>query len=948
MPQIVTPPPSYAGRTPMPEPMPTRIQRFEVRELLGSGGMGTVFRAFDPQLQRDVAVKLLSEPSGSLTARLSPQDTLDLRAAGRASQDDLLREARMMAQLSHPNVLPVYEVGLADRSVFVVMEHIAGCDLATWLATKRTTAEILDVLAQAARGLAAAHARGIVHRDFKPANVLVGDDGRVRVADFGLSRMSKMTSPGMVRIDDGRGTPRYMAPELWRGETATAASDVFALCVAIDEALGGRVDETAEVRDRRWRERQLSARLRAALASGLAAEPGQRCDALRLVDALAGTPPAARRWIIGGGAAALALAGAALAFTLGDEPVSCDVEPAWLDPARRVRLLGMEKLRPDASGVVAAIEERERQITAHFATVCDGLRAGKLTEQQALVQRSCLQRRIFELDATVDGLLANRINMIGRVTFIDGGEPCAELVAPALPGDRAAAAALWTRLVRADELATSPNAKPHEEALVALERDARAAGEHELAMRAAFNLGRELEFQDRLDEADAAFQRGYRGATDMKAVAYSVFGLLERSRLAATRNDGAGALNFAQLAADLANTTTTTPIMRAQIGLGLGAAASAKGDYRRAAEHYQRGIDALLEHGRSARELELDLRVRLVTTLSNTEGSAPRAVATAKAAVERAKILFGEQHTTYGLALNSLAFAMRANADLAGALPVRRRALDVYTKLLPADHSSVVFQHIDYAADLLASGKAEEAVAHYQRAYELSNSNQRVRAQRAQILAMLALNEFELGRHADALAKAREAVEISITDHGIEHPRTQNAQATLLDVALELDLLDEVERTLASLERVWRAKPEEYKRRAAYMRGVYAAELAIRRGKAKHAEQVARAALATLVELGASHADTWQLVRVLGESLLAQRRYREAHAELTTALAWAREAQQREDQYALVEIAIARVEAGQGQRTAAQERARAARAVLDKYPGQLVGRRHADQLLGVR
>src|ERR1041384_1847655 len=164
------------------------LQRFQLIEVIGRGGMGVVYRAHDPQLLRDVAIKVLS--SECVPASLRSHRTIDLRAAGPVVHDELVEEARVMAQLSHPNVLPVYEVGLDGGSVFLVMEHIAGANLREWLAGAPTLAAMLDAFAQAGEGRGAAHARGVVHRDFKPENVLVGSDGRVRVADFGLSRLA--------------------------------------------------------------------------------------------------------------------------------------------------------------------------------------------------------------------------------------------------------------------------------------------------------------------------------------------------------------------------------------------------------------------------------------------------------------------------------------------------------------------------------------------------------------------------------------------------------------------------------------------------------------------------------------------------------------------------------------------------------------------------------------
>jgi len=288
---------------------PQRIQRFEIADALGSGGMGTVYRAWDPHLQRDVAIKVMANAT-DVPATLSPDETVDLRGGDARGADDMLREARMMARLSHPNVTPVYEVGLVDGALFVVMEHIAGCDLERYIAKPRSTAQILHVLAQAARGLAAAHACGVIHRDFKPANVLVGNDGRVRVADFGLSRMA--TSSALVRVNDAHGTPRYMAPELWRGEQASIASDVYAFCMSAAVVLG---DVDPELREQRWRELGLSPRLRQLLSAGLSDTPALRPRLDDIIAALEGRGRPLRRRVvwIAAATAALVLAGAGTA-----------------------------------------------------------------------------------------------------------------------------------------------------------------------------------------------------------------------------------------------------------------------------------------------------------------------------------------------------------------------------------------------------------------------------------------------------------------------------------------------------------------------------------------------------------------------------------------------------------------------------------------------------------
>src|SRR6185295_73583 len=154
----------------------TRIGRYQLVELLGEGGMGVVYRAHDPYLSRDIALKLI-------IGRVGAADAATFQAR-------LLREAQALAKLSHPNVVAAFDVGSHDDSVFIAMELIEGASLPVWLETPRSRSEVIRVLVQAARGLAAAHAVGLLHRDFKPENVMVSSDGRARVLDFGLARMA--------------------------------------------------------------------------------------------------------------------------------------------------------------------------------------------------------------------------------------------------------------------------------------------------------------------------------------------------------------------------------------------------------------------------------------------------------------------------------------------------------------------------------------------------------------------------------------------------------------------------------------------------------------------------------------------------------------------------------------------------------------------------------------
>lgn len=217
---------------------PETIGRYEVLGRIGSGGMGVIYAALDKSLGRKVAVKLLNPTGGQ----------------HRDARERLLREAQALARLSHPSVVHVYEVGEYEDQVFVAMEFVEGTTLRQWQSSaERSWRSILAAYKAAAEGLAAGHGAGIVHRDFKPDNVLVRLDGEVRVIDFGLARTEAEVprssgETGKLPVDSDlaltktgtlMGTPAYMAPEQYKGDTADARTDQFAFCVALYEALYG-------------------------------------------------------------------------------------------------------------------------------------------------------------------------------------------------------------------------------------------------------------------------------------------------------------------------------------------------------------------------------------------------------------------------------------------------------------------------------------------------------------------------------------------------------------------------------------------------------------------------------------------------------------------------------------------------------------------------------------
>jgi eukaryotic-like serine/threonine-protein kinase len=340
-----------AGEAPVEVRPGTAVGRFLVLNRLGAGATAVVFAAYDPVLDRKVALKFVHPDAG------------DLGRPG-AARARLMREAQALAQFSHVNVIAIYDVGTFGADVFIAEEFVDGTDLAGWLKQQpRSRPEIVDVFLQAGRGLAAAHRAGLVHRDFKPANVLVGRDGRVRVVDFGLVRAAgeepaageeggpgsapeaapvaasvplaatvpasggggaRSASGASDAARSGRppsgplaaqmtvtgaliGTPLYMAPEQFAGLAADARSDQFSFCVALYEALCGERPFAAET----WselkravlagdvrplpRDAGVPTRLRRVLLRGLRPPAAERYPSMAaLLDEL-GLDPAARR-----------------------------------------------------------------------------------------------------------------------------------------------------------------------------------------------------------------------------------------------------------------------------------------------------------------------------------------------------------------------------------------------------------------------------------------------------------------------------------------------------------------------------------------------------------------------------------------------------------------------------------------------------------------------------
>ncbi|MEZ4399624.1 MAG: serine/threonine-protein kinase [Kofleriaceae bacterium] len=438
--------------------------RFVSLGVLGRGGMGVVLRARDPELGREVAIKVL-------TWGAQDSDSPDVG-------ERLFREAQAMARLRHPNVVQVYDVGRAGTSRFLVMELVEGGTLKRWLDAERPWRDVLATFIACGRGLLAAHGAGLVHRDFKPENVLIGTDGRPLVADFGLvadgvtvdegDAPSEPVNRGLSVRGQVVGTPAYMAPEQWMGGAVDVRTDVFAFSASLWEALyrqrpfvGQRVDELrAAVLAGKVaplpRDHGIPGRIETILRRGLAIAPESRWPTLAgMLDALerAGRRRSGRAVAIGGGALSLAVVALAVT-TRGDDaqdpcpdPVS-QLAGVW-DPATADRVrAAFTAANPTAAPevlprVTEALERysedwRTATVAACRATKVEGTQSDALLDQRM----ACLERRRSDLGAIVAAFAAadsERVtSAVSNVGSLGGFDECADrdrLAAFPLPTD---------------------------------------------------------------------------------------------------------------------------------------------------------------------------------------------------------------------------------------------------------------------------------------------------------------------------------------------------------------------------------------------------------------------------------------------------------------------------------------------------------------------------------
>jgi tetratricopeptide (TPR) repeat protein/predicted Ser/Thr protein kinase len=735
------------------------VGRYMVLEKLGAGAMGVVYAAYDPELDRKVALKLLLPGLG-----------------GDERRERLRREAQALAKLADPNIVAIHDVGTVGEQVWLAMEFLQGRTLGAWLAQQpRGWREVVRAMRSAGKGLAAAHAAGLLHRDFKPENVMVGDDGRVRVMDFGLARVGP---EGMVsETDESRpqptvgtlalqltaagatmGTPAYMAPEQFEPAEITAAADQFAFCVTLWEALYGKRpfagrtlgELAANVLAGRRRpppkDRGVPNRLRLACERGLSVDPRERWPSMAALMAELGrlAAPRTRRWLALGVTGGLAALGGGLALARYVEVMDrCTGAQAQLDgiwdAAKRqeVKAAILDTALVYAPGTWERVEPRLDDYAEAWASkhteVCEATRVtAEQTEAAMELRMGCLRERRTAFDAAVKVLAAADENVVEKAVGLVAGLPMPtvcddvellERQRQRVPPPEDPQVARQVEALR-DQLAgvdAEDAAGKYAHALQQLERllpQVEALGYPPLLAEATFRHGDLLAEAGKYGEAEQELQAAYALAVQhehdevaLDAAQLLIFVVGDRqARHAESLVWGQTALPLAEgRGGDVELATSLS-----HVGVVLGA----RGEYERAERHLRRALQ-IREEALGADDLATTTTLNNLGNVLKRRGEYEQAEIHYRRALQIREKALGPDHPDVAHSVNNLGLLFKLQGNYAQAEAHLRRALQILEKALGPEHPEVAHVSNNLGNLFKSQGNYEQAEVQLQRALQL-------------------------------------------------------------------------------------------------------------------------------------------------------------------------------------------------------------------------------------
>jgi eukaryotic-like serine/threonine-protein kinase len=709
-----------------------RIGRFVVLRVIARGGMGTVARAYDPELDRRVALKLLRPELW--------------RAAGAELRAQLRREAVVMARLAHPNVVTVFDVGTWGEQVFIAMEYVAGSTLARWKDGKSWD-ERLAACVAAGTGLAAAHRAGVVHRDVKPANILCGDDSRVLVGDFGLAALGDGDA-GTVA-----GTPGYMSPEQMEGRPADERSDQFSFSVTAWEVLtGGRpfpgttLDEIHAAIRRgppAARSGGRAKRVLAVLARGLSAAPDERHPSMAaLVAAVerAAAPRLRRRWFAAGATLAAAGIGAALLFwPAGAARPRCGdgekrIAATW-NGQRKAALAGAF---PGADRFVARIDRQAVDWVTAYGDACRATRErGEQSEVMLDRRMSCLDGQLRELGALLDAVAAGGAEAGRPFAAVEAAHalPRADRCAPeaiagrgrpaTYPDDpaRAAKAAEIDRLLeQAGAQHRLARLEPEKALLDRAVAAAGALGDPVRHARALLELGvvqlrmnQVAAARETLQRAALVAAEGHDDETSAEAAA-EMLSLVNQEQLHGNE------LTTWERTLERELARRPNPILRARFELLRGMMAHDKGDLEGALAHAEKGL-ALAEQAHGPQNPRISPALRFVGGIRTMRGDHAGAAQAIQRAIDLVEASYGPDHPDVAAGLSLLARAVAEGGDPTRAVGMLERSLAIRERVFGPEHPDVAQSLANLATALEMTGDLAGARRAYERALAIEEKS---------------------------------------------------------------------------------------------------------------------------------------------------------------------------------------------------------------------------------
>ncbi|MCX4247339.1 serine/threonine-protein kinase [Paraliomyxa miuraensis] len=740
--------------------------RYEVLGTLGEGGMGAVLRAHDRELDRQVAIKVLRR-------ELDPHHTVRLR-----------REAQALAKLSHPNVVQVYEVGELEGQTFVVMELVRGRTLAQWMAQVPPPGwrACVELFVQIGAGLAAAHEQGLVHRDFKPSNAIIDDEGRPRVLDFGLARRSEgdesassehepsdpvacepRLEPGAAVLDESitrtgtvLGTPAYMPLEQMQGRPVDARSDQFSFCVSLYEAVYGErpyvgasmgasmvAMRRAVVRPAP-RGHEVPLALRQVLLRGLAADPEQRWSSMdALLAALREVVAPRRRWwmvlTVGAG-----LMTTAAVLGLLPEPswgerctgARLELRGVWDDERRQevgaaILGTGLSYAPGTWDRVALRLDDYAEAWAAKYTDVCESTRTRPEHDADVLaLRRGCMLERKQALRAAVEVLATVDVTVVAHAVDLVGGLPrfdrCDDLdalraeVSP--PEDPAVARAVEAMRIELDDYEAARKAGLHASALERVEplvERAEALGYGPLVAEAKALRGTLREDVGRYAEAEQDLLDAHALAVEHRHDEVAIGAALGLVTVVGLdRARHAEGRTWGRTALAYAERSGDAMDL-ARCLSNLAVVSSSRGEYEQARHDFEQVLQ-LEEETLGPEHPEVAGSLSNLATVLRSQGDYERAELHFERALQIFEQALGPDHPHVAMALMNLGTVLHARAEHERATPCFERALRINEQALGPDHPEVAKVLTNLGFVLGGQGKQAEARLHLERALRIN------------------------------------------------------------------------------------------------------------------------------------------------------------------------------------------------------------------------------------